>query len=96
MLRRGRYKYNHYVGYEAELFDLEDDPEETRNLALHPDYAQTVAEYDAYLREICDPEKIDRQAKDDQNALIERFGGREKALHIGTPGATPVPGQGLE
>jgi choline-sulfatase len=55
-----------------------------------------VAEYEGHLRAICDPEKTDRQAKDDQNALIGKFGGREKALHTGTPGATPVPGQGHE
>ena len=30
---------------------------------------------------------------DDQNDLIERFGGREAALSMGTPGATPAPGQ---
>ena len=33
MLRRGRYKYHYYVGFEPELFDLELDPEETTDLA---------------------------------------------------------------
>jgi choline-sulfatase len=96
MLRKGKYKLNYYVDYEPELFDLEADPEETTNLAGNINYAPIVAEYEGYLRDICDPEKVDREAKDDQNALIEKFGGREKALHTGTPGATPVPGQGQE
>ncbi|MBT3992016.1 MAG: sulfatase-like hydrolase/transferase [Rhodospirillaceae bacterium] len=96
MLRKGKYKFLYYVDYEPELFDLEADPEETSDLAADPNYAEIVTEYEGYLRAICDPEKVDRQAKDDQNALIEKFGGRDKALHTGTPGATPVPGQGHE
>tara|TARA_B100000315_G_scaffold251951_1_gene287721 strand:+ start:9470 stop:10915 length:1446 start_codon:yes stop_codon:yes gene_type:complete len=96
MLRKGKYKFIYYVEYEPELFDLEADPEETTNLATEPDYADVVTEYENYLREICDPEKTDRAAKDDQNALIDKFGGRDKALHTGTPGATPVPGQSPE
>ena len=42
------------------------------------------------------PEEVDRMAKDDQNELIERFGGRDAALTKGTPAATPVPGKGHE
>jgi choline-sulfatase len=38
-----------------------------------------------------DPEEIDRRAKREQGELVNRFGGREKALKTGTPGATPVP-----
>ena len=38
-----------------------------------------------------DAEATDRSAKDDQNALVARFGGREAALRKGPPGATPVP-----
>ena len=38
-----------------------------------------------------DPVEVDRQAKSDQRQLVERFGGREAALGMGTPGATPVP-----
>ena len=92
MLRKGKYKLIYYVDYEPELFNLADDPEETSNLANELEYIPIVKEYEGYIRKICDPEKIDRQAKDDQNILVENFGGREKALGIGTPGATPVPG----
>ena len=36
MVRFGRYKYVHYEGYRPQLFDLEADPLETRDLALAP------------------------------------------------------------
>ncbi|MDG2033387.1 MAG: sulfatase-like hydrolase/transferase, partial [Rhodospirillales bacterium] len=96
MIRRGDFKLNYYVDYPPEFFDLKKDPEETQNVADDPAYGARVQEYTASLRDICDPEETDRRAKDDQNDLIERFGGREAALNTGTPGATPVPGQGHE
>ena len=96
MIRKGSYKFIYYVGYEPELFDLENDPEETLNLAGDTAYHHVIEECNSDLRRICDPNKTDRQAKDDQNTLIEKYGGRERALHSGTPGATPVPGQGHE
>jgi choline-sulfatase len=91
MLRRGRYKYHYYVGFDPELFDLDTDPEEARNLASDPKYTELLKDFEAQLRKICNPEAVDRRAKADQDALIEKFGGAEKARSIGTPGATPVP-----
>ena len=41
-----------------------------------------------------DPVAVDRLAKDDQNALVDRHGGREAALAVGKIGATPVPTAG--
>ncbi len=91
MLRRGRYKYNYYVGYPPELFDLSADPGEERNLASDPAHAAIVSGFDKELRAILDPEATDKRAKKDQAALIARFGGPEKACNIGAPGATPAP-----
>jgi choline-sulfatase len=91
MLRIGRWKYHHYVGFAPELFDLEADPEETRNLANDPTHADTLARMEAALREICDPDAVNQQAFDDQAALIAKHGGREAALKLGAPGATPPP-----
>ena len=59
-------------------------------------YESHMSEYMVALREICDPELTDRCAKDDQNDLIERYGGRKAAPRMGTQGATPVPGQEQE
>lgn len=90
MLTRGNFKYHHYVGYPPELFDLQADPEELRDLAQDPEHAGVVAEFEAALRSMLDPEGVDRQAKNDQNALIARFGGRDAALRLGYPGETPT------
>ena len=96
MLRRGRYKYHHYVGFEPELFDLELDPEETTDLAGDPGHRNTLEGFAALLRTRLDPAAVDRKAKDDQAALVERFGGREQAMQLGRAGSTPVPGTAPE
>ena len=45
----------------------------------------------AALLSICDPEEMNRLAFADQAALIDSHGGREAALKLGAPGATPPP-----
>ena len=92
MLRSGRWKYNYYVGFPPELFDLEEDPEEMNDLGRDPAYGAVRASLDTRLRGICDPDAVDALAFADQAALIERHGGREAALKLGAPGATPPPG----
>ena len=91
MVARGRYKYHHYVGYEPELFDLEDDPEEVHDLARSGAHVVVRDEFAQRLRAIVDPVMADRRAKDDQNLLVERVGGRAVAFGLGKIGATPVP-----
>jgi choline-sulfatase len=99
MAADARWKYHHYVGYPSELFDLEVDPEETRNLSGQPEHVDVQDRLYAELVKHLGgrtPEQIDRLAKDDQNALVERHGGRDAAQNVGTPAATPVPGKGHE
>ena len=91
MIRRGRWKYHHYVGFEPELFDLDNDPEELVDLAQSPEHAAILSQMHEALLEICDPDEVDARAFRDQAALIERLGGRDVALGIGLPGATPAP-----
>ena len=91
MLRKGRWKFNYYVDFPPELFDLESDPEELIDLAPDPAYADTLKALEAALRDICDPEAMNALAFADQAAMIERYGGREAALKLGAPGATPPP-----
>ena len=93
MLRQGRWAYHHYVGYPPELFDVHDDPGQTTNLASSSAHQAVCQQFEELLRQQLDPDAVDRQAKADQDRLIEKFGGRENALKIGTPGATPVPGK---
>ena len=44
--------------------------------------------FEAMLREMVDPATIDRAAKDSMAALIESYGGREKAIDLGRTGST--------
>lgn len=92
MIRHGRFKYIHYVGLPPMLFDLERDPGERNDLGPHPDYREVLAECEARLRRIIDPEAADRQARADQQALIERHGGKEAILQRGTFRYSPPPG----
>jgi choline-sulfatase len=92
MIRKGNYKYIHYEGYEPELFDLEEDQEEMKNLACDPDYQSVLAEYQNDLRKIVDPAGADERAYRAQEALLNEFGGREKAIAKGAVQGTPPPG----
>ena len=93
MLRKGRYKLHYYVGYEPELFDLVEDPEETTNLATDGAHKHAREACVARLRAILDPEKIDAEAKADQKAFIERLGGLNRVLEMASSGRnyTEVP-----
>lgn len=91
MLRFGRYKYIHYVGYPPQLFDLADDPEELTDLAGHPGSAALLAEGEARLRAIVDPEEVDARARERQQHLLARYGGREAVKALGDLGFSPPP-----
>jgi choline-sulfatase len=93
MLRRDKWKYVHYAGYPAQLFDLEADPEELTDLASDAAHATTLAGFERELRAMLDPEATDARAKADQAAIIERHGGVEAVLARGSFGATPPPGE---
>lgn len=59
MIRKGRYKYVSYYGYEETcLYDLEADPQENRNLSEDPEYGQIKEELKAGLDRVWDPQKI--------------------------------------
>ena len=96
MIRKGKYKYITYVGYEPELFDLEKDPEELDNLAQDAGHAGAVNEYDGILRSMFDPEEKDEMAYQAQSALVEKCGGRETVSSKGAIQSTPVPGEKAE
>ena len=91
MLRKGKWKLNWYVGFPPELFNMAKDPEELTDLAGDPAFAETLASMEAEMRKLVDPEAVDAQAFSDQAAMIARYGGREKALRLGAPAATPPP-----
>lgn len=92
MIRRGDFKYVHYVGMPPQLFDLAADPLEARDLGRHPGYAGVVADCEAQLRAALDPDAVDALARADQRARIEAHGGKEAIIAKGSFGYSPVPG----
>jgi choline-sulfatase len=77
MIRGGRYKLIEYVGFAPQLFDLQTDPDEQVDLAADHAHAATLRSMSAELRRICDPVEVDRQAKADQQRVIDSHGGIE-------------------
>jgi choline-sulfatase len=92
MLRKGKFKFVYYVGLTPQLFDLDSDPAETRDLAQHGDCADVLADCEASLRRYVDPQAVDAQARHDQAARIAELGGRAAILAKGSFGHSPVPG----
>lgn len=93
MVRKGRWKYIHHVGYAPELFDLQVDPGETHDLAGDAAHSPTLALMEAELRRIVDPEAVNARAFADQKAKIERHGGVQALIARGDFGYSPAPGQ---
>lgn len=94
-VRVGKWKYVHYAKYGPQLFDLEQDPDETRDLALDladPAHAAALEECRLRLYAICDPADVDRRARARQAELLALNGGREAVIERGDFGFTPAPG----
>ncbi len=92
MIRHGKYKYVHYAAYAPQLFDLESDPEELRDLAQDPAHAKALAACRERLYAICDPAEVDARAKARQAELLAQNGGREAVIKRGDLGFSPPPG----
>lgn len=75
-----------------QLFDLDADPQESRDLSQEPGYRGLVLDCETELRRVVDPDAADALAKADQRTRIEAFGGREAILGRGSFGHSPVPG----
>ena len=97
MVRWGRWKYVHYVNYEPQLFDLEDDPEELVDLAPQaqsdPKLASVLAEGERHLRAICDPEAVNARCFADQKRRIAELGGVKACRNAYVFNHTPTPGE---
>lgn len=92
MIRHGKWKYIHYSRYPAQLFDLETDPEELHDLAADPRLAKVLDECHQRLLGVCDPDAVDRQARDRQAEQLAANGGRDAVIARGDLGFTPAPG----
>jgi len=80
MMRTTRYKYIERMGYEPQLYDIINDPDENHDLASDLANAELVAAHAAQMREQFSPEEVDERVKSFQNAQLERLGGVEALL----------------
>jgi choline-sulfatase len=96
MLRIGPEKLVYHVGAPPQLFDLVGDPDEQRDLAETPEGKPRAAALETKLREFCDPDTVDRRAKEDQRRKAEFWGGNETILKEGLLVYTPPPGVSAE
>jgi choline-sulfatase len=94
MVRHGKWKYVYYVHYpeQPQLFDLESDPEELRDLGTDPAHAVVRKTCHARLAALLDPEEVDRRAKRRQAELVAANGGREAVIRRGSFAYSPPPG----
>jgi choline-sulfatase len=92
MVRKGPWKLVHYADYPPQLFDLASDPEELNDLAGDANAKPVLEEMTAALKTICDPAEVSRRAKADQQALLEKVGGKEFVIERGDLGFSPPPG----
>ena len=75
MVRRGPWKYSFYYGERPELFNLDEDPGEFRNLARDPSHQTVCDELRALVLEGWDPEAISssRRAYRERTAYLKRW-----------------------
>lgn len=95
MVRWENWKLVYYVGYDAQLFDLAQDPYELHNLAhdavSDPEVLAAWREGERRLRAICDPEVVNARCFADQRRRIEELGGVEACKRAHVFNHTPTP-----
>src|SRR5262249_3939486 len=80
MILKGQFKFVYYGGMPRQLFHLEADPQENRDIACEEGYARVLRDCEAALRQVVDPEAADRQAFADQAERLAAAGGAEAVL----------------
>ena len=81
MIRRGPYKYIHCAGDPSQLYHLEDDPEERKNLASVPEYSAVSSGFATEVADRWDSEALRRDvmAKQKQRRAVHA------AMQAGSP-----------
>ena len=87
MVRWNQWKFIHYQDYPPQLFDLENDPQERRDLGADPGYRSQREDGFEQLTQWLDPAEVTQRAFQDQEKCIERLGGvvgvrQNAALHF--------------
>lgn len=81
MIRRGRWKFVHVPGDPEQLFDVEADPFELRNLARDAAFAAEARAFQAEVADRWDLAALERSVRESQQARLAVF----RALTRGTP-----------
>jgi choline-sulfatase len=94
MLRLGRWKYVHHVDGPPELFDLDTDPDELRDLVLDPGHDGVRRSCEAELSRLVDAQAVDARARAHQQRRLDAGGGLER-VRSGGPKIiyTPPPAE---
>ena len=92
MLRWRQWKLVVYPGFASQLFNLEADPQELRNLIDDPAAAEGLAVCQERLADILDPDAVNARALGDQETRIAELGGRAAILAMQNYDHTPVEG----
>ena len=91
MLREGRWKYIAYPGFAPQLFDMEADPFEAKDLGLTAEHALIRDRlHQRMCQEFDDPELINENAFADQAERIEELGGVDGIYQRENYDHTPV------
>jgi choline-sulfatase len=90
-LRAGSEKLIYHVNAPPQFFELASDPEERYDLVTSGEGIDRAAALEGELRKICDPDEVDRHAKEDQRRKAEFWGGNDAILRDGLVVYTPPP-----
>ena len=63
MIRQNQWKYIEYAGYDPQLFNLDDDPNELHDLSTNSSAASVLQSMRSLLRTMLDPDDVDKRAK---------------------------------
>jgi hypothetical protein len=80
MVRKDDWKYVHYAGSRPQLFDLAGDPLEDEDLGESAAHAGVRKDCEALLRDVLDPEAVNRRAFAAQARKVAALGGRAAIL----------------
>lgn len=90
-LSNGRWKYIFALDAPPMLFDLQSDPEETRNLAGDSRYAVKQSHLHGTLLGILNPATVDAECKQSQHRRLADVGGAEAVLTRPNQAFSPAP-----
>jgi choline-sulfatase len=73
MVRKGNIKFVYYPDRPPQLFDLDADPKELRDLSSDPEHWGVMEQLERELRRITDPDAVDRRARAEQRERLELY-----------------------